>query len=596
MTFDMRLNDLNSRLTSAKSKAQVVATWHEQFNDYGATYYHKASSREPKTVPIGDNIAMAHYIIGRSQKLKYLCGQIYKYCYQQETKLLIWYELPIEGWVISMLLATLGIQFLFIGSGTNSTERNRLVGQFDKPKDPVKIAVFSAKVLATGVNMQRGCHVAIMMGLAHNINNHVQRVGRIHRYQQKHVQEIIILSLRHSYDQILEAKSNKKMVLQLLGEARTHDVIRSDDEVRQQANDELGHNPDEFKFEEFKAGLRNKDLIGQVDKLLIQSLGMSGSRLEWDDKDLFLGKGHGLRVPKQVAKVVAHNALSFIPAVAPTSEATGKCKYRGICTLPRLTPADLCLLSEQDSTAATETRASTRATPTVDTATTEGTTPMELDPETPNSAQDMMDDLDSSRAENAAPGECKYHGIYIAPLLTGLQLRLHPPPRTLESESKTTQRLVAASKPTLEMAEHLAKELDSLQRRRTTRRARKKRKRRHLLRKSRLPRVLMLMILTYPPHDPICLILMMTAKARVTRRAASSLPSPRRHNPRRHNPRLLSPRLLSPRLLNPIPKLPPSLAGLPQLLVAEVVAAAVVAAQVVAAKVQRHEVSTDHLS
>jgi superfamily II DNA or RNA helicase len=56
--------------------------------------------------------------------------------------------------------------------------------------------------------------------MAANVNTIIQTIGRIHRLGQERVEDIYIITVDHSYDQILHSKAAKKMVAQLAGESR----------------------------------------------------------------------------------------------------------------------------------------------------------------------------------------------------------------------------------------------------------------------------------------------------------------------------------------------------------------------------------------
>jgi hypothetical protein len=83
---------------------------------------------------------------------------------------------------------------------------------------------------------------------------HYPAIGRIHRLGQERVQDIYIITVDHSYDQILQAKAAKKMVAQLAGESRH-----------------------EGTPEEKQASA--EDLVTRI-------LGQRCSRVEWADTDL----------------------------------------------------------------------------------------------------------------------------------------------------------------------------------------------------------------------------------------------------------------------------------------------------------------------
>jgi hypothetical protein len=88
-----------------------------------------------------------------------------------------------------------------------------------------------------------------------NINTIIQTIGRIHRLGQKEVQDIYIITVDRTYDQILQAKATVKMIAQLAGEART--IGNSQEEMEENA-----------------------------EELITKILGQRCSRREWAELDL----------------------------------------------------------------------------------------------------------------------------------------------------------------------------------------------------------------------------------------------------------------------------------------------------------------------
>lgn len=105
------------------------------------------------------------YICGQSPKLHYICKLLLKHVYERDEKLVIWYEHPVKGWLVCMLLSVLCIESHFIGSNIVGENRQSVFTEWNNPEHPVKVLVCSAKCAGAGagVNMQKGSHVAIML-------------------------------------------------------------------------------------------------------------------------------------------------------------------------------------------------------------------------------------------------------------------------------------------------------------------------------------------------------------------------------------------------------------------------------------------------
>lgn len=64
----------------------------------------------------------------------------------------------------------------------------------------------------SGLNLHHHCSDIIIVCVADNVNQNLQVVGRVHRIGQERVQRIWIVTLDHSYDQILQSQQTNKMV------------------------------------------------------------------------------------------------------------------------------------------------------------------------------------------------------------------------------------------------------------------------------------------------------------------------------------------------------------------------------------------------
>jgi hypothetical protein len=119
----------------------------------------------------------------------------------------------------------------------SAAKKARVTDRFDDESDPCPILIYIFRGTAFGINLQRGCNKLLIMGFPENINTLLQIIGRIHRLGQQKIQEIWVVGTNHTYDQILQVKAVKKMVVQILGETDleqlpVHDMARYKDNLR----------------------------------------------------------------------------------------------------------------------------------------------------------------------------------------------------------------------------------------------------------------------------------------------------------------------------------------------------------------------------
>jgi superfamily II DNA/RNA helicase len=300
---------------SKKNLAASVQAWYGKNLDHGASLYFRFTRPDPGLPNFADRWSLCEYICSMSPKLRYLCKILGEALYGTAThsrgKLLVFVTWPIEQWLVCCLLQNLGIDCMSINSGMSAAEKARVTDRFDDISDPCPVLVCTFRGTAFGINLQRGCSKLLMMGFPENINTLLQTIGRIHRLGQNRVQEIWVLGTDHTYDQMLQAKAVKKMVVQMLGEAdleqlHVDDVPRYKDNLRQY----LGLGDDE-DMDQILAELRDTHLLTQVDARLTRLLGMRCSRLTWDSKDLYNKDGEDTQqTPHRIRMVPVSDHLS----------------------------------------------------------------------------------------------------------------------------------------------------------------------------------------------------------------------------------------------------------------------------------------------
>lgn len=105
-------------------------------------------------------------------------------------------------------------------------ERKEEVDTFNNPSNGKRFLVASVRTGALGLNLHHAADKIVVMDFPENIGFVIQIVGRLHRLGQQHEQRCWIVTVQHTYDQILQANAAHKFIPQLLGEANLPDAAR----------------------------------------------------------------------------------------------------------------------------------------------------------------------------------------------------------------------------------------------------------------------------------------------------------------------------------------------------------------------------------
>ena len=153
-------------------------------------------------------------------------------------------------------------------------ERAAAIEKFNDPKSDVDVLVTSFATSSFGLNLQTCCSNLIIMAVAQNVNIILQVIGRIHRLGQSRVQNVWIITMARSYDNILQFDQTNKMIAQLAGEA---DVQIDEAETDGGELSDLDDVADKRK---------GKQIRGQCQEMIRRLLGQRVSRGDevWGDR------------------------------------------------------------------------------------------------------------------------------------------------------------------------------------------------------------------------------------------------------------------------------------------------------------------------
>lgn len=106
------------------------------------------------------------------------------------------------------------------------------------------------------------------------INTTLQAIGRLHRIGQGRIQRVTILTVDHSYDQVLQAKATTKMLDQIAGEAAVREIGEPPEAV-------FADVVTAAEKDQAIAEWKNERVMSQAEEFVRQMLGQRRSRRQW---------------------------------------------------------------------------------------------------------------------------------------------------------------------------------------------------------------------------------------------------------------------------------------------------------------------------
>jgi hypothetical protein len=161
------------------------------------------------------------WLVGSSPKLQWLCKYIKEVVLDLDEKVVIYADWPLTVFLVELIIVTMGIKGGSIRAGLKRAAR--LQNEYDYNHDPeFKVLICSSRSAAESLNLQRGGHRMVVMDVV-SANTLIQIIGRLCRIGQKHVQDISVLTVDETYDQVLIYECQKVFRLQVAATAEVPD-------------------------------------------------------------------------------------------------------------------------------------------------------------------------------------------------------------------------------------------------------------------------------------------------------------------------------------------------------------------------------------
>lgn len=130
--------------------------------------------------------------------------------------------------LVEIFLTVIGISFYALRAAYTQAQRHSSVVKFNNPDDDVKIMICSSRSAATSFNAQQACSDMVILEWPWNLSTVDQMVGMLWRVGQTREVNVRILSVDHSHDQVLQARTTKKVLAQLASQATASDEVEGE--------------------------------------------------------------------------------------------------------------------------------------------------------------------------------------------------------------------------------------------------------------------------------------------------------------------------------------------------------------------------------
>lgn len=239
-TIDWRMRSITSDIhmapiTRLRSPYEVFArdtvldfdAFANDNKDLGVSFYYQITRDEntdPKTPPASRTV-MLRYMLRNSAKMRWLLPKLWEWKAAGE-KVVIFCNNALSQWLIERVcLLFRGFKFLSLSSTHLQTTRTKVLADFNNPSRRYDFLLTTFNIAGTSVEIQRDCHKMVIFDLPEAFPACINAVGRIRRVGQQNPQDIIMLTLRDSYDDFMVARSFKKYAVEIGGKAGVVDLV-----------------------------------------------------------------------------------------------------------------------------------------------------------------------------------------------------------------------------------------------------------------------------------------------------------------------------------------------------------------------------------
>ena len=213
-----------------KTASKHVKKWYSKYDDHSIIFCHSIICTDPFTPAYHDCVSMLFFLTADLLKLQLLLSIIYNVCLIEKRKLLIFIIWSLILFKVEMTLVNVSFNVSTIHAAHSAIEQNWTVIRFNDLHHLLQILVISLIIIATFINLQHVCSDVIFLKVLNNVNTLLQTVGWVFRIGQMQPQNIWVLVLNCSYDQILQQWAADKMLRQI---AETAEMIVTPAQITQ---------------------------------------------------------------------------------------------------------------------------------------------------------------------------------------------------------------------------------------------------------------------------------------------------------------------------------------------------------------------------
>ena len=205
-----------------KTASKHVKKWYSKYDDHSIIFCHSVTCTDLFTPVYCDCVSMLFFLTVNLLKLQLLLSITYNICLIEKRKLLIFIIWSLILFKVETTLVNTGFNVGTICAAHSAIKQNWTVIRFNDLHHLLQILMISLVITATSINLQHVCSDVIFLEVLNNVNTLLQAVGWVFRIDQTQPQNIWVLMLDCSYNQILQQWAADKMLRQI---AETAEMI-----------------------------------------------------------------------------------------------------------------------------------------------------------------------------------------------------------------------------------------------------------------------------------------------------------------------------------------------------------------------------------
>ena len=189
-----------------------INKFYDQYNNTDAIHYFKIMKFAKWLFNIFNKQFFAHYVFSHFVKLWFVIELTYEICNIQNWKLFVFCDWSMFQWNTEFYFCNLDFKIFNIRFTLRSKKWKKIVKFFNFSNSNVQMLITFIHISVTILNLQKNCNDVVFLNVSTNAQTAIQCGGWVFWIGQKRICNLWIITMNHTYNQIIQIQTINKMI------------------------------------------------------------------------------------------------------------------------------------------------------------------------------------------------------------------------------------------------------------------------------------------------------------------------------------------------------------------------------------------------